>query len=239
MQRTATTTETTLTTTDQAAQQIQVLGVIASRHLLIACQTSLYLVEQILTNQGRYRNGNPFFRRGLFTAAARSHRLQGRFAFVGRFGAPTMGINRAAIGRIGKNTSDAGHIPASASNLQDQLIMGIVTHGSIRKFYGASVTLPFFQNNHLMHVVTRQSIWGCHQHTLKFGHRGCIAQPIQTGAIQPGPTVALVSKNMLGRQLPALRRDMGLQAVQLLLNRLQKLILSRTVITYIIIHWNI
>jgi hypothetical protein len=111
-----------------------------------------------------------------------------------------------------------GHGPA---NLEQQLIMGVVTHRPLQKLYLASVLGQLFEEHHLMDIVTCQSIRGGEEDPLERAQGGAIAQPIQARPIELGAAVPIISVDVVVRQMPVgLHHDMLAQASELLFNRL-------------------
>jgi hypothetical protein len=54
-----------------------------------------------------------------------------------------------------------GHRPA---NLEQQLIVRVVTHGAVQKLYLTAMLFQLLQQHHLVHVVARQTIRRSDQH---------------------------------------------------------------------------
>ncbi|CAG0935582.1 hypothetical protein TFLX_04424 [Thermoflexales bacterium] len=82
------------------------------------------------------------------------------------------------------------------ANLQQQLIMGILTHGPIQKFHEATGRLKFVQQQHLMHIVARQPIRRRQQDLHDFAPADGFPQTIQPGPVQLGPAVPVIAKNV-------------------------------------------
>ena len=111
-----------------------------------------------------------------------------------------------------------GHGPA---DLQQQLIMRVVTHRPIQKLHLTPVLGEFFEEHHLMDIVTCQAIRGGEEDPLERAQGGAIAQPIQTWPIELCPAIAIISVDVFVRQMPVgLHHDMLAQASELLFNRL-------------------
>ena len=101
------------------------------------------------------------------------------------------------------------------------MIMRIITHGAFQKLDLAPVLRQFFEEEHLVHIVTCQSIWGRHQHPCKGADSGAVSQPILDWTVELGPAVAIIPIDVLLRHMPVgLGRDMFKQAGDLLGNRL-------------------
>jgi hypothetical protein len=106
------------------------------------------------------------------------------------------------------------------TNLQNQLVMGILAHGTFQKFNPATVPFQFFQQQHLVNVVPSQAVWGCHRNTVNFSGGDPIPQPVQTWSVEGCPAETIIPKNVLLWQFPPLLTDIGSQPFQLLFNRL-------------------
>jgi hypothetical protein len=118
-----------------------------------------------------------------------------------------------------------GHGPA---DLEQQLIMGVITHRPIQKLHLAPMLGEFFEEHHLMDIVARQSIWGGEEDPLERAQGGAIAQPVQTRPIELGATIAIIPVDVFVRQMPVgLHHDMLSQASELLFNRLLLLLSVR------------
>ena len=64
---------------------------------------------------------------------------------------------------------------AKSPDLEQQLIMGVVTHGTLHKLHLAAVLGQFFEEDHLMDIVTRSPIRGGEQKPLERTQGGAIA----------------------------------------------------------------
>jgi len=62
-----------------------------------------------------------------------------------------------------------------AADVEQQLIMGVVTHGTLHKLHLAAVLGQFFEEDHLMDIVTRSPIRGGEQKPLERTQGGAIA----------------------------------------------------------------
>ena len=109
-----------------------------------------------------------------------------------------------------------------STDLQQQLVMGIVLlHRTFQKLDVTSQFFQFFDQQNLMNILTRQSIWCSYQNQFEGSHAGGISHPIQAWTIELGTRVTIVTINMLRRQLPI--RMLGyciLYSLNLLLNTL-------------------
>ena len=107
------------------------------------------------------------------------------------------------------------------SNLYEQLIVGILAHGTIDKLDLAACLFQFLDQEHLMDIVASQAIWGCDDHPIKGGTSDLIPQSVQSWATQTRSTVAIISKNVFVLPLPAMCLALSPQEVSLLLNSLR------------------
>ena len=115
-----------------------------------------------------------------------------------------------------------GHGPP---DLEHELIMWVLTHGSLQKLDLTAPLGQFIDQKHVMDIVAGQPIRSRHHDQFKGGQRGTIPQPIQARPIELGPAIAVIPIDVLFRQMPVgMRRHMGLQAVELLLNGLRLLL---------------
>src|SRR5207302_9679828 len=94
-------------------------------------------------------------------------------------------INSKAIGRTGPGKQSASQIllPSASphalrnqtpfilgngpTDLQQELIMGIVAHGSIHKFHPTAASFKFFNEKHLMDIVTSEPVRGRDDDSIK------------------------------------------------------------------------
>jgi len=111
------------------------------------------------------------------------------------------------------------------ANLQQELVVRVITHRSIQELNLTAPALHFIDQQHLMHVLARQTIRGGDQYQLKGTQCRMIAQMIQTRTIQRGAAIAVIPIHVCFSQVPiCLHRDLGPQPGQLLLNRLRLLL---------------
>ena len=99
--------------------------------------------------------------------------------------------------------------------------MRVITHRSIQKLDLAAALGQFVDQQHLMDIVARQAIGCSDQEQLEGGKGGTIAQAVQTGPVEFGPTIPIIAIDMFVGLMPVLLLgDMGQQPVDLLVNRL-------------------
>jgi hypothetical protein len=109
----------------------------------------------------------------------------------------------------------------SATDLEPQVIMRVVTHWTFEKLHVAPVLGQFFEEYHLMDIVTCSPIRGGEQKPRERAQGGAIAQPIQPWPVELCAAVAIIPVDRLIRQMPVrLHRDVLPQAGELVFNRL-------------------
>jgi hypothetical protein len=65
--------------------------------------------------------------------------------------------------------------------LQEQLVLGVVRHGTVEKLDHTAETLQLLQQEHLVHIVAGKAIRRGHEDAFDSGGRDCVAQCIQAG----------------------------------------------------------
>jgi hypothetical protein len=106
-------------------------------------------------------------------------------------------IDAIAIGRRGPGQEETGtqlHLSSPshplghqrpfifchrAADLQHELIMGIVAHGPFQKLHSTAGALQLFQEDHLVHIIPRQTIRRGDQDTIDLGASHGIAETIE------------------------------------------------------------
>jgi hypothetical protein len=105
--------------------------------------------------------------------------------------------------------------------------MRIITHGTVQKFDLAATLGEFVDQQHLMDIVARQPIGCGDEHALKGGKSGAVAQAIQTGTIELGAAIPIITIDVLVGEMPVLLlHNMRAQPLKLLVNRLGLLLAS-------------
>src|SRR3954454_10427247 len=99
--------------------------------------------------------------------------------------------------------------------------MRIAAHRSVEEVHHRPVLLQFLNEQHLMDIVARQPIRRGDEDAVQTRARCCIAQAVQAWTPEARTTMAVVTKDMLRRQNPALRLGMSTQTVELLLSGLR------------------
>ncbi len=103
-----------------------------------------------------------------------------------------------------------------AADLQQQLVVRILTHGAVEELDVAASPFELFEEHHLVHVIARQTIRGGEPHQVTARGRHRIAQGIQFRTLQRGAAEAVVAKDQVGMHLPCVLRAPGAQPLQLL-----------------------
>ena len=98
--------------------------------------------------------------------------------------------------------------------------MRILTHWPLEKFDLAATSRNFVEQQHLVDVVARQTIWRGNQQPIELMPTDGIPQAIQAGPTQMRSTVAVVPKDMVVRQIFLLLCQEHAELIQLLVNRL-------------------
>jgi len=154
-----------------------------------------------------------------------------------------VGIKQRAIGRSSPRkklaTAQFGLAPSAhtlgnqgplvlghgGADWSKQLIMGIITHGPLDTLDTTATLGAFVDQEHLMHIVPCSAIGRSHQHACKGGHRCPVSESVKTGTLERGAAVAVIAINALVGNMPSrLERHVGVQAAELLLNRLMLLL---------------
>jgi hypothetical protein len=164
-----------------------------------------------------------------------------RFRFVDRnFGgiSGTIWINLKPINRFGPGQQYPGPVfrltPTThpignqgtfvfchrTSDLQHQLVMGILADWAIQKLDLTTIFLPFFQQQHLVNIVAGQTIRLGHHKAINLSGCDFVSQSVQTRSIETSAAMTVISKDVLPRQFPSLLLDIGHQPLQLLFDRL-------------------
>jgi len=104
------------------------------------------------------------------------------------------------------------------ANLQQEVVMRVLTEGLIEKVDLAARALELFQEHHLMHIVAGKAIGAHNQHTIDDALPELVPQAIEPGAIERGTTIAIVAEDLLTAQLLAFTLEMGLEPFDLLVD---------------------
>jgi hypothetical protein len=113
------------------------------------------------------------------------------------------------------------------ADLSQQLIRRIITHGPLDKLDATATLAEFIDQEHLMDVVARSTIRSGAQHTGKGGHGCPVSEAIETGALEGGAAIAVITVDVLVGHIPiGGRRNVSVETTELLFNRLV-LVLTR------------
>ena len=80
--------------------------------------------------------------------------------------------------------------------------MRIITHGPLDKLDATATLAEFIDQEHLMDIVARSTIRGGDQHTGKGGHGRPVSESIETGALEGGAAIAVITVEVLVGHLP-------------------------------------
>jgi len=72
------------------------------------------------------------------------------------------------------------------------LVVGVLAHGPLGELYPTAASLQFFEEQHLVDVLTGEPVRGGQEDHLQLGHRRRVAQGVEAGAVQARAAVALV-----------------------------------------------
>ena len=75
-----------------------------------------------------------------------------------------------------------------AADLQQQMVVRVVAHGTVQELRGASGTRPFLQEHHLVDVVACKAVRSRDEHSVHLMTFDGVAQTVETRACQHGAT---------------------------------------------------
>jgi hypothetical protein len=112
--------------------------------------------------------------------------------------------------------------------LQEQLIMGVVTHGTLDKLDPTAALGEFIDQEHLMHIIAGEAIRSGDQDTFKGCHGGPVPEAIKPRTVECRPAIAIITIDVLFGDMPIGAGDnVVAEATQLLVNRLLLLLTAR------------
>jgi hypothetical protein len=114
----------TLATTDQAAEQGVVNGIVPAGHVGIARQAGLGRREGLRADDGRHGDGHPLLGWGRPMTEPRPHRPQGRLADAGGHRAGALAVSGARIDRRAEDAPHRGNIPARPPAWSRDVVVG-------------------------------------------------------------------------------------------------------------------
>src|SRR5215475_12824523 len=100
------------------------------------------------------------------------------------------------------------------------MMLGGWAYGLIEKIDLAARAGELFKQDHLRHLVAGKSIWTGDQHALDVPFAELVPQAVQTRPVQGRATLAIITEDILGRQLLPFAFEMPPQALDLLINGL-------------------
>ena len=89
-----------------------------------------------------------------------------------------------------------GHRP---TDLQKQLVVGVLAHRTVEELDVAAVFLEFFEQKHLMHIVASETVRVGHQDDIELGSYGVVTQPVEAGPTQGRAAIAVIAEEVLFR----------------------------------------
>jgi len=95
------------------------------------------------------------------------------------------------------------------ANLQQEVIMRVLTDGLIEKVDLAARALELFQEHHLMHIVAGKAIGTHNQHPIHEALPELVPEAIEPGAVERGTPIAIVAEDLLTAQLLVFSFEMG------------------------------
>src|SRR4051794_40105996 len=98
--------------------------------------------------------------------------------------------------------------------------MRILAHGPVEKPHLTAMSLQLLQQQDLMDVVARQTVWRGDDHQIETAVGGAVPQAIEPWPPQRSAAVAVITKDMLKRYVQALLARVARQALNLLFDRL-------------------
>jgi hypothetical protein len=105
--------------------------------------------------------------------------------------------------------------------LEKQLIVRIITHGTINTLHPTAPLVEFIDQEHLMDIMASQAIGSCEHHACKGRHGHSIAQTVEAGTLEGGAAITVIAVDVLGSDMPVgLRGDIIVETAQLLVNSL-------------------
>ena len=110
-----------------------------------------------------------------------------------------------------------------APDLQQQVVVRVVAHGTVEELGGAAGVRPLLEEHHLVHVVARQAVGRGDEHAVELAAFHGVPQAVEPRARQHGAAVAVVAEHVDRVERPALGgvgAHVRGQAPELLLNGL-------------------
>jgi hypothetical protein len=98
------------------------------------------------------------------------------------------------------------------------LVVWILTHWPFHTLDGAAMRVQFLDEQNVVHVLARESIWRGDNHPVELGQRRPVAQLVESWSAQARAAVTGSAEDLLLSDRFTLCVDVGLQALQLVLN---------------------
>jgi len=96
------------------------------------------------------------------------------------------------------------------ADLEQELVVRILAHGALDELHDPAAAFQFLQQEHLMDVFTGQPVRRGDEHAVETCLGDLVAQAIQTGALERGPAIIIIAKNLVWGSSPIHRFAMGL-----------------------------
>jgi hypothetical protein len=106
------------------------------------------------------------------------------------------------------------------SDLEQELVVRVLGHRPVEELDAAAVLLQLLKDEHLMDIVSRQSIRIGDEGLLERGHGRPIAEAVEAGPLERGPAVTVVTEDVPLSERPASGLEMRPQPVDLLFDGL-------------------
>jgi hypothetical protein len=100
------------------------------------------------------------------------------------------------------------------------LVVRVLGHRPIEELDLTTVLLQLLDQEHMMDIVTRQSIGICDEHLVERSQGRPVAEAVKAGPFERGAAVAVIAKDVLLGELPALSLDVPPQPLDLLIDGL-------------------
>src|SRR5437899_626761 len=106
-------------------------------------------------------------------------------------------------------------------DLKNELFVWVVAGRPINEHYADPMPLELFEDDHLVYVVARQTVWSGNQHRVEIGPCRLVAQGVQARPLELGSGVTVISEDVLLLDHPIRAvRYVGAQEHDLLFDRL-------------------
>ena len=107
-----------------------------------------------------------------------------------------------------------------SADLEHELVVGVITDWPVEELHRTVSALEFFEQQHLVNVVSGQAIGRREQYQIEGAEGRLVTEMVEARTFEFGPTEAVITEDMLGSQAPVrLSSHIVPQACQLLLYR--------------------